>query len=238
MRTEKDLRAAFAAKAEEAPRAEAVRRAAARRHADRRGRRHWRLQMATLTTVVLVVAAGCFALIRYGNTNGEKSSSSGGGGAGYGGALTSSSASAKGNSVADAASGPVCRPAQLTLSLTWRRAATGLVGTVTAVNHGNAGCNLAVRPVVRPLSPAGTVLPVATADSAQQPAVPQGLFPGLRANATVTWPAWCGASAGQLAEIGWNGQFVQVRVTGAATTPTCGHGVGTRITSGLFTPLS
>jgi hypothetical protein len=230
MRTENDLRAAFAAKAEEAPRADAVRRAVARRYADRRARRHWTLSMATLTAVVVVAAAGCFALIRYGGDSMKSGSS-----AGSGGGLSQKAPAVSG---AAGAAEPVCRPADLALSLGWRRAATGLVGTVTAVNHGRTACDLAVRPTVRPISAAGTVLAVATLNPAGRPAGARQLLPDARASAAISWPAWCGPPAGHLAQIGWNGHFVQVRVTGPATTPGCAYGAPTRMTSSWFGPLS
>jgi hypothetical protein len=134
-------------------------------------------------------------------------------------------------------SGPLCTPADVTLSLAWHQAGGELAGTLTATNHTEAACDLAVKPAIYPLDASGKRLAVLDATTTEGYAGPARLLPGARTSSTLSWDSWCGATASSTAQIEWGAGTATVQVAGP-TTPGCVTNGATNITSTWFSPLS
>jgi hypothetical protein len=269
MRTEDDLRAAFALAAQDAPNPlEALAKLADAERTDRvRGSRrtNWRgrwVPLAAVAAVVLAIAVPV-ALIAHSSSNDRKASSASAaqGGAEHDAAIAPSAAAgaAAAGSTGPAATstagptsvatpgpvlppppvsgGPLCTPADVSLSLTWRSVGSALAGILTATNHTGAACDLAVKPAIYPLDTGGQRLDVLDAATDEGYAGPTQLAAGARTSSTLSWNGWCGAKAGSTAQVEWGAGTATATVAGP-TTPGCVRNGATNITSTWFSPLS
>jgi hypothetical protein len=124
------------------------------------------------------------------------------------------------------------------MALSWTSGAHGLTGVLKVVNHTAGDCDLAVKPAIYPLDAAGHRLAVQNINTAEGYAGPQRLRAGASATSTISWTSWCGAKAGEQAEVDWGNGVGTVDVAAGPTTPACASGTPASISSGWFTPLS
>jgi hypothetical protein len=226
--------------------------------------RQW-LPIAAVAAVVIAIAVPIGFAISNGANNSQSSASdsfAGPGKAAAGSSAASSAAAAESGGESGSASGgaintapgiiapsptapspsdgPVCQSADVSLSLTWTAAGTGLRGTLTARNVGGFACDLAIKPAIYPLGPDRVRLDVTTVMTAEGYAGPSLLQPGASATSNITWDSWCGAKADSGAQIVWDGQGdgpPTISVTGP-TSPSCVNGKSGSISSTWFSPLS
>jgi hypothetical protein len=112
---------------------------------------------------------------------------------------------------------PPCGPDELSVTVQWERAGTGLRGQVIAENTGGRACRLPGKPAVTPLGLDGEPLPVETVITLEW--VSPGyvtLEPGQRAAAPVTWDGWDGQAASARARVTWEGGSTTATVAGPA----------------------
>jgi hypothetical protein len=134
--------------------------------------------------------------------------------------------------------GRICAPADLTMGLRWTSGAHGLTGVLEVMNHTASACDLAVKPAIYPLDAAGQRLADQNVNTAEGYSGPQRLLAGASASSTILWTSWCGARAGERAEVDWGSGVGTVEVATGPTTPACANGTPASISSGWFTPLS
>lgn len=237
MRSEDELRAAFAAKAADAPRAEDVLRAVVRaeQSARPRGRRTW---VRWLVPAVTAAAAAAIAvpLVLSGNGSGREQ-------AGSGSVATGSSEAAAGGASAAPqapsarAASVVCRPDQV-------RAAISVHGRDATLDltAGSTSCAVARVPIVRWQAPPGQ-LPGsarggANAPEAERPASSYGtLRQGTTASAPIGWGGACGASPRGTVLVDWGAGPVTVQLSGRPSVACPGPPAGAPHV-GPFTGLS
>ncbi|HEY7050123.1 MAG TPA: hypothetical protein VH373_23115 [Jatrophihabitantaceae bacterium] len=243
-RSEDDLRAAFAAKATEAPAASDVARAVNQAvHQGRRRRRPaWLVPAVTAAAAVAVGVPLAITLTHGGNSSKEKA----------GGPVAPALPSAGRSSLAAApppgsarsltpqlpaeGGGTVqatCRPTEVTVNL--RRAGTG--ATLTVTSRGPV-CRLDRRPAVQWPAGGPTSGPATSATGQPVPKPATGLLAsGATATAAVRSTAGC-MLTGDLVRVDWGAGPVEVRATGASAGPTCTQVGADSVQVGEFSGLS
>ncbi len=265
-RTEDDLRAAFTLAAQDAPTTQDVlARLEASERPTLAGRRrspirNWWPVAAVVASVIAVVVPMTIALSHGGSSTASSSSMSGPAAeAGAKAAAGSAAASVAGSTGSGSAvggptngggplipnrpaplpsAGRTCTPADLAMAIAWTKTATGLTGLLKVTNHTTTACDLAVKPAVYPLGSDGKRLDVQNVMSAEGYAGPSQLLPAATATSTLSWPSWCGAGAGDRADVDWGSGTATVNVAPGPTTPACSSGAPNNISSGWFGPLS
>lgn len=242
MRSENDLRAAFAARAADAPQAEDVLRAVARAEQSvrPRGRRTW---VRWLVPAVAVAAAVAIAVPLALGANGPGRTKAG---ARSGATAPSQAAAGLGGSAAGSvapesraagAALAVCRPDQVRAVLTAH--GNGATLTLTA---GSTSCTVARVPVVvwpaQPPREPGAARSGARAPEAERPGPGYGiLHEGGTASATIGWAGPCASPVGRTVQIDWGAGLVTVQVSGPSSAACAGSsGIPPRV--GAFTGLS
>ena len=252
-RGEDELRAAFTAKAAEAPRAEDVLRAVRREVYQPPARRRW-LAPAVAAVVVAAVGVPLGIGLSHGSNTSEKKA---------GGAAVSAGSAPAGGSVGTAPraaslADSVCRPDDVTVTV--RRDATG-AATLTVTSRGTA-CRLDRVPRVQwtdngtaldaqpeapapgpssPSSPSGPSGPSGSSGSSGASAkAPEqlGVLPaGSTATATVRWASACGRPAGDVVRIDWGAGTVEAHA-GAESQRSCAQETKPVLRVSAFTGLS
>lgn len=216
-RSEDELRAAFTAKAAEAPRADEVLRAVRRQVTKRPSRRRWLIPAAAIAVAATVAVPLAVAL-----------SSEHGGSAQRGRAAAQSAAGSgeKAPPPAAGAAGGLCRPGDVTVAV--RQTAAG--ATLTVTSRGRA-CLLARVPQV--LWPGSGY----AAQPQSEPATRErGVLPArATARATVRWAGRCPPS-GDVIRVDWGAGPVEVHTTPVPST--CALASGPPPDVGAFSGLS
>jgi hypothetical protein len=225
-RSEDELRAAFAAKAAEAPRADEMLRTVRRDVTKRPSRRRWLVPAAAVAAAAAVAVPLAVGL-----------SSEHGGNAAQRGQAAAGSAASSGEKVpapaAAGSGGGLCRPTDVTVAV--RQTTTG--ATLTVTSRG-APCSLARVPqVVWPSSEYDARSQGAGLPPSDSATAPRGtLRGGATATATVTWAGRCPPSD-DVVRVDWGAGPVQVRTTPAtANCPMMGGGPPPHV--GAFAGLS
>jgi hypothetical protein len=224
-RSEDELRAAFAAKAAEAPRADEVLRAVRREVTKRPSRRRWLIPAAAIAVAAAVAVPLAVAL------SSEHGGSAQRGSAAAQSAARSAAGSAAGSSEkapapAGAAAGGLCRPGDV--SVVVRQNASG--ATLSVTSRGS-GCLLARVPQV--LWPGSGYAAQPPSESAGRE---RGFLPaGATARATIRWPGGC-PPPGDVARVDWGAGPVEVHTAVAAAA--CVQAGGQPPHVGAFTGLS
>ena len=249
-RSEDELRAAFTAKATEAPQADDVLRAVRREVYKPPARRRW-LAPAVAAVVIAAIGVPLGIAVSHGNNTSEKKA---------GNAALNASGASSGSAAAGAGSAPraessadsVCRPGDVTVTV--RRDAAG-VATLTISSHGTA-CRLDRVPRVQ-WTDNGTALdaqpeapapgPSGSSDSSgsSSPSSPSakaadqlGVLPaGSTATATLRWASACGQPAGDVVRIDWGAGTVEAHA-GAESRRTCAQETKPVLRVSAFTGLS
>lgn len=238
MRSEDDLRAAFAAKAGDAPRAEDVLRAVARaeRAARPRGRRTWLRWLVPAVTVAAAAAVAVPLALSGSGSGSEKAGS-----ASVASASAQTSAGGAGAQAPQArsqgAAAAVCRPDQVRAAITVH----GNDATLT-LTSGATACTVARVPVLMRPAPVaqqpGSAGSGASAPEAERPAPSYGILrQGTTASAPVRWGGPCAAPAGGSVLVNWGAGPVTVPVRGL-TSGACIGSSATPPRVGAFAGLS
>jgi hypothetical protein len=242
-RSEDELRAAFAAKATEAPQAEDVLRAVRREVYRPPARRRW-LAPAVATAVIAAIGVPFGIALSHGNnTSNEKAGSAGG-------AMSASSpaAGAAAGTAPQAArlADSVCRPGDVTVTV--RRDAAG-AAILTVTSRGTAcrldrvprvqwtdnGTAIDAQPESAVPGPSG---PSGSSGSSAKAADQLGVLPaGSSATATVRWAGACGQPAGDVVRIDWGAGTVEAHA-GATSQRTCSQQAKPVLRVSAFTGLS
>ena len=227
-RSEDELRAAFAAKSDEAPRSDDVLRAVRRQvNARPRGRRGWLVPAVGAAAVVTGVGLG-IALSNGSGDSQKKVGSADHGQAAGGGTATgtvtgplsgtepkaASQPSASRRVPGAAGDGGLCRPSDVTVTV--RRDVAG--ATLTVTSHG-ATCQLDRVPHLQWDGAGQTYDAQPPTDSAGKaaPTLPPGvLSAGATATATVQWAGPCGEPIDDVVRVDWGAGPVEVHAAGAA----------------------
>jgi len=237
-RGEDELRAAFTAKAAEAPRAEDVLRAVRRAVYQPPARRRW-LAPAVAAAVVAAVGVPLGIGLSHGSNTSEKKAGDAAVSAGSAPAGGSVGTAPRAASLADS----VCRPDDVTVTV--RRDATG-AATLTVTSRGTA-CRLDRVPRVQWIDN-GTAVdaqPESAVPGPSDPSVPSakaagqlGVLPaGSSATATVRWAGACGQTAGDVVRIDWGAGTVEAHA-GAESHRTCSQETNPVLRVSAFTGLS
>jgi hypothetical protein len=217
-RSEDELRAAFTAKAAEAPRADEVLRAVRRQVTKRPSRRRWLIPAAAIAVAATVAVPLAVAL-----------SSEHGGSAQRGRAAAAQSAAGSGEKApppAAGAAGGLCRPGDVTVAV--RQTAAGATLTVTS-----RGCACLLARVPQVLWPGSGY----AAQPQSEPATRErGVLPArATARATVRWAGRCPPS-GDVIRVDWGAGPVEVHTTPVPST--CALASGPPPDVGAFSGLS
>jgi hypothetical protein len=248
-RSEEDLRAAFAAKATQAPKAEDVLRAVRRATRPRPSKLRWLLPAVAAAAAVAVAVP---IALNVSDSNGgpsKKAPARAAGGAGLDTSKKARSQAAPSAPGAMSADNGVCRPDQVRAAVTVRRDAGVERATLTVTAL--ADCRIARVPrvtwngaIVR------AAVPDVTAPGASGAQSPSGLAPseattdsygrlaaGATAAATIEATDQCSARAGDAVRVDWGAGEVELHATGAA--PRCeASAQSAKLNIGPFSGLS
>ncbi|HEY3718230.1 MAG TPA: hypothetical protein VGL39_27200 [Jatrophihabitantaceae bacterium] len=246
-RSEDELRAAFAAKATEAPQAEDVLRAVRREVYRPPARRRW-LAPAVATAVIAAIGIPLGIGLSHGNNTSEKKAgdaamgASSGAGSGSAAAGRSAGTAPRAARLADS----VCRPSDVTVTV--RRDAAG-AAILTVTSRGTAcrldrvprvqwtdnGTAIDAQPESAVPGPSG---PSGSSGSSAKAADQLGVLPaGSTATATVRWAGNCGQPAGDVVRVDWGAGTVEAHA-GAETQRTCARQTKPVLRVSAFTGLS
>jgi len=225
-RSEDDLRAAFAAKATQAPKAEDVLRAVRRATRPRPSKLRWLLP-AVAAAAAVAVAVPIALSVSDSNVGSTRHAPNAAAGAGLDASKEASQQAAPSAPAAMSADNGVCRPDQVRAAVTVRRDAGVERATLTVTAL--ADCKIARIPRVTwngATVPAAVPAPAAgdTQRSSGAPSEattdPYGrLAAGATATATIAATDQCSARAGDAVRVDWGAGEVELHATGAA--PRC-----------------
>jgi hypothetical protein len=116
----------------------------------------------------------------------------------------------------------------------WEHNGGALDGQVIAENVSGRACRLENKPVVTPLQPDGTPLPVQTIVTLEMK-IPSYVIlePDQRAASRVHWGSWCGQRASDRAQVDWPGGSTAATVDGPPQ-PECSPAQPDHLTSSWF----
>jgi hypothetical protein len=243
-RSEEDLRAAFAAKATQAPKAEDVLRAVRKATRPRPSKLRWLLP-AVAAAAAVAVAVPIALSVSHSNTGSTKHAPNAAAGGGLDSSKEARSQAAPRAPGAMSADNGVCRPDQVRAAVTVRRDAGVERATLTVTAL--ADCRIARVPrVTWNGAPVPAALPVpASGDSQHRSGAPSEattdsygrLAAGATATATIEATDQCSARAGDAVRVDWGAGEVELHATGTA--PRCAAAAqSAKLNVGPFSGLS